>query len=312
MTLTANPTKALSTNEWALVAWQSITEPGDILAGHLRTELGAERTIQMIADRTPLADWISALSYKPEHLARSLDYWQSKYNEEHIARIIDQSHILELELLTPEHPHWPSHLADLGPAAPSALWAKGNTSKLVHLERSATITGSRAATSYGTEVTAMLADALAANSAAIVSGGSFGIEAQALRTALAANAPTVAITTGGLGRDYPAAHADLYKRVSDQGVVLSESPIGNTPTRWRMLQRNRLLATLSTATIVVEAGARSGAINTAAHASILGRALGAVPGHILSHHSAGCHRILTEFSARLIDAPDRAVELTRR
>lgn len=313
MTLAAtSTTQCHSAHARALTTWLSITEPGDMLAGHLREELGAERTIDMIAEHAPVSAWATALGYQPEQLQNSLEYWQHKYDYDHVSRIIDQSQSLGFELIFPGHPHWPSSLNDLGPATPAGLWARGDASILESLQHSATIAGARAASSYGTETTAEIVEALANDSAAIVTGGSFGIEAQAIRTAICTRASTVTISAGGLDRSYPAAHEGLYENAAEHGAILSESPVGTTPHRWRFLQRNRLLAALSTGTIIPEAGQRSGAINTAAHASILGRALGAVPGPITSATSSGCHRIITEYSATLIAEPKEAVALIQK
>jgi DNA processing protein len=133
---------------------------------------------------------------------------------------------------------------------------------------------------------------LADRGVVVVSGGAYGIDAAAHRGALAAQGATVLVSAGGLDRPYPAGHADLFARVADTGLVLSESPPGAAPHRRRFLSRNRLIAALSTGTVVVEAGRRSGALNTAAHARRLGRTVMAVPGPITSAASAGCHDLL--------------------
>mgnify|MGYP001317297894 CR=1 FL=1 len=99
----------------------------------------------------------------------------------------------------------------------------------------------------------------------VVSGAAYGIDGVAHRAALAAGGPTVAVLAGGADRAYPAGHAELLDRIQANGVVLSELPPGAAPTRWRFLQRNRIIAALGAATVVVEAGARSGSLNTAAH-----------------------------------------------
>jgi DNA processing protein len=127
----------------------------------------------------------------------------------------------------------------------------------------------------------------------IVSGGAYGIDAAAHRAALAADGQTVIISAGGLDRPYPSGHATLYDGVAESGLLVSESPPGSAPQRHRFLSRNRLIAALSTGTLVVEAAARSGALNTARHCQILGRTLMAVPGPVTSVMSAGCHRLLS-------------------
>ena len=143
----------------------------------------------------------------------------------------------------------------------------------------------------------------------VVSGAAYGIDGVAHRAALAAGGPTIAVLAGGVDRSYPAGHAELIDRIGANGAVLSELPPGSAPTRWRFLQRNRVIAALSEATVVVEAGARSGSLNTAAHAATLGRPVGAVPGPVTSAASAGCHRLLREFGAECITSADDVLEL---
>jgi DNA processing protein len=154
-----------------------------------------------------------------------------------------------------------------------------------------------------------LAADLAGAGIPVVSGGAYGIDGAAHRAALEVGGVTVALLAGGADRSYPVGHTDLIERVTGSGVVVSEVPCGATPTKWRFLQRNRLIAALSDATIVVEAGWRSGSLNTAGHAASLGRPLGAVPGPVTSAASAGTHRLLREFDAACITSADDVKEL---
>ncbi|MGL4255498.1 MAG: DNA-processing protein DprA, partial [Microbacterium sp.] len=101
----------------------------------------------------------------------------------------------------------------------------------------------------------------------------------------------------------------LIERIAAGGAVISEVPCGAAPTKWRFLQRNRLIAALSDATVVVEAGWRSGSLNTAGHAASLGRPLGAVPGPVTSAASAGTHRLLREYDAACITSAADVREL---
>ena len=148
----------------------------------------------------------------------------------------------------------------------------------------------------------------------MASGGAYGIDAQAHRSALAAAEPghwpaTVAIMACGLDRYYPAGNEELLRTVASRGLLLSELPPGAAPTRWRFLQRNRLIAALAGTTVVVEARWRSGALNTAHHAAGLGRPVGAVPGSIYSANSAGTHRLLRDGSAVCVTDAAEAAEL---
>ena len=150
---------------------------------------------------------------------------------------------------------------------------------------------------------------LAGQGVSIVSGAAYGIDGAAHRAALTAGGTTIALLAGGADRAYPAGHGELIDRIAASGAVVSEAPCGTTPTKWRFLQRNRLIAALADATVVVEAGWRSGSLNTAAHAAALSRPLGAVPGPVTSAASAGCHRLLREFDARCVTNSADALEL---
>lgn len=178
------------------------------------------------------------------------------------------------------------------PVPPLALWVQGHGELATIGVRSLGIVGARAATPYGEHVAAELGYGVASRGVVVVSGGAYGIDATAHRAALAAGGQTVIVSAAGLDRPYPAGNASLYGRAVEAGLVISESPPGAAPHRRRFLTRNRLIAALSTGTVVVEAARRSGAANTAGHCIALGRPLMAVPGPVTSPMSAGCHELL--------------------
>jgi DNA processing protein len=134
----------------------------------------------------------------------------------------------------------------------------------------------------------------------IVSGGAFGIDAVAHRSALAADGSTTIVSASGVDCPYPRANTALFERAEVAGLVVSESPPGSAPHRHRFLTRNRLIAALATGTVVTEAAARSGALNTAAHCIRLGLPLMAMPGPVTSAMSVGCHRLLRQDPAPAI------------
>jgi DNA processing protein len=175
---------------------------------------------------------------------------------------------------------------------PLALWIRGTGDLATVGVRSIAMVGARNATDYGERVAKELAYELAMRDFVVVSGGAYGIDAAAHRGTLAANGATVLVSAGGLDRPYPRGNADLFERIAESGLLVSESPPGSDPRRHRFLTRNRLIAALGTGTLVVEAASRSGARNTARHCIVLGRPLMAVPGPITSAMSAGCHRLL--------------------
>lgn len=219
-------------------------------------------------------------------------------------------------LLVPEDPAWPEHLDDLGLGAPLCLWWRGTVppQKLPPKESLMAVVGSRDATDYGRQVGSQIVSELCVRGITVVSGGAYGIDARAHEAALHAqhdneSPATMAVMAGGLDRFYPAGNDELLRRVEANGLLFAEVPPGTAPTRWRFLQRNRLLAALCGATLVVEARWRSGALTTARRASELGRDVGAVPGSVFSANSAGCHRLLREGSAIPITDAAEAFEL---
>ncbi|MFE4227195.1 DNA-processing protein DprA [Arthrobacter sp. NPDC056886] len=218
-------------------------------------------------------------------------------------------------IIIPTDELWPRQLADLGLQEPLCLWWRGVEQELPPAAMAIALVGSRDSTSYGASVTGDLAYSLAQRGFTIVSGGAYGIDAHAHRAALAGSTgstggvPTIAVMAGGVDRFYPAGNEDLLRAVADHGAVLAEVPPGSAPTRYRFLQRNRLIAALASVTVVVEARWRSGALNTAHHAETLGRAVGAVPGSIHSANSAGCHRLLREGGAVCVTDAGEIAEL---
>jgi DNA processing protein len=198
-----------------------------------------------------------------------------------------------------------------GAYPPLALWVAGPARLDEVAERAAAIVGTRASTAYGEHVAAELAAGLAERDVVVVSGGAYGIDGAAHRAALAAEGFTVAVLAGGVDVLYPSGHAALLQRIGEQGLIVSEYPPGLRPQRHRFLTRNRLVAALSGGTVVVEAGARSGAANTAAWAKALGRGLCAVPGPVTSSASVGCHALLRG-GATLVTRAEEVLEIVGR
>ncbi|WP_430592679.1 DNA-processing protein DprA [Humidisolicoccus flavus] len=285
-------------------AWSTVVEPGDSVGGLLRQVLGPKRAFDLLAMDTPRRVWLDELGEFAADVAPVLDAaiarWRPRVDQVRILRAFDQGVRWGQVLLDPAREEWPDRFHDLGAHAPAALWVRGDARKLGASVRSVAVVGARASTGYGEHVTIELVEGLGQRGFAIVSGAAYGIDGVAHRAALASDTTTVAVLAGGLDRFYPAGHEDLLRRIEHDGVIVSEVPCGQAPTRWRFLQRNRLIAALASVTVVVEAGARSGSINTAGHAAALGRPLGAVPGPISSAASAGCHRLIREYGAELV------------
>jgi len=175
---------------------------------------------------------------------------------------------------------------------PPVLFVRGDA-ELEALEGPcAAIVGARSCSSYGRSVARTLGREVAAAGLVVVSGMARGIDGEAHRGALDAGGVTVAVLGCGIDRDYPAAHAELARRICERGLVLSEYEPGVEPAPWRFPARNRIIAGLCRATVVVEARERSGALITADFALEEGREVLAVPGEITSALSAGTNALL--------------------
>ncbi len=166
------------------------------------------------------------------------------------------------------------------------------------------IVGARACSGYGTAVAQSLARELAAVGVVVVSGLARGIDAAAHRGALQGRGSTIAVLGCGVDRDYPAANASLARRIAENGLIVSEYGPGIEPAPWRFPARNRIIAGLSRATVVVEARERSGALITADFALDEGRDVFAVPGEITAATSAGANGLLRQGAAPLLGVAD--------
>jgi DNA processing protein len=225
-------------------------------------------------------------------------------------------------LLIPEDdewPAWPFTALDVARARgvpwagqPIALWVRGKPALATATERAVAVVGARSATAYGEHVAAEFGYGLAGAGVTVVSGAAYGIDGAAHRGALTAAGPTVAVLGCGVDVPYPAGHSALLDRVAKSVGVISEYPPGTPPARHRFLVRNRLIAALASGTVVVEAGRRSGARNTAATAVALGRLVMAVPGPISSGMSVGCHDLLRSGDACLVTSVSDVIESSGR
>lgn len=233
--------------------------------------------------------------------------------------VLDEAERAGMRLFVPEDPDWPveqfsalsgaASVGVTGMAEPIALWMRVPGDMRWLAAPSASIVGARASSGYGEHVSADLAHGLARSGVTVVSGAAYGIDGAAHRGALAASGRTVAFLASGADVDYPAGHARLLRALAEKGAVLSEYPPGTPPRKHRFLVRNRLIAALGQATVVVEAGARSGATNTANTADALGRPVLAVPGPVTAATSVGCHEMVRTGKAMLATKTSDVVEV---
>jgi DNA processing protein len=237
-------------------------------------------------------------------------------------RLLDAADRLGARAVTPEDDEWPHQLDDLvrisraadGRAVerdtdpPQCLWVRCSTRLDEAFDRSVAVVGARAASNYGTYVATEMAHGLAGRGWTVVSGGAFGIDAAAHRAALAAGGLTAAILACGVDRPYPLGHANLFDRIGQAGLLVSEWPFGSAPHRLRFLIRNRVIAAATRGTVMVEAAGRSGARQTLGRSRALGRAVMAVPGPVTSAMSVGCHAELREEGTRLVNDYQEVIE----
>lgn len=301
----ADMTESPNGERLARVMLAYASEPGDPVTGRLVNTFGAAEAVQL-ALITASADASDG---------DAVDHWRerisSRLSVDRARDALETTERIGAQLLLPGDEAWPESLAVLGDRAPLALWVLGNAEHL-SAEASVGIVGARAATGYGSYVAGELADGVAEQGQVVVSGGSYGIDAVAHRAALMAGGPTVAVLPGGFDRLYPSGHKQLLERIAITGALVSEVPPEAAPTRWRLLQRGRVIAALSSAVVVVEAGVRSSALTVATQATELGRAVGAVPGPITSAASAGCHRLMRDGVAEIVTGVDDVTMMVRR
>lgn len=292
----------------ARLALSLLCEPGDPrLPGLLAVHTPVELVDAIRADRRLSAeDWPASWT----HRAHSLD--------KRLARAERLGEVARLRWAVPGDRGWPDGLADLdhveplhgATGAPLGLWLRG-TGDLAELSgASVAVVGARDCTPYGAEAASEIAADAAAAGVTVVSGAAFGIDASAHRGALAMGRATIAVLACDAGTDYPRAHAALLSRVAESGLIVSEQPPGQVPTKARFLSRNRLIAGLAGGTVVVEARKRSGSLNTLHWADRLGRPTMAVPGPVTSQQSGGTHQAVRDGKAVLVTGgPDVLSEL---
>jgi DNA processing protein len=220
-------------------------------------------------------------------------------------RVMERAAALSVQLLIQGEPAYPEVLLDL-PHPPSLLHALGSVDLLQR--RRVGIVGTRHASASGERIAHEMAGALARAGVVVVSGMALGIDAAAHRGALDAGAGTIAVLGGGVDLPYPPSHRALHQRIARDGLVLSEAPLSTRPVLGAFPRRNRIIAALSEMLIVIEAGARSGALITARIALELGRTVAAVPGPIDSPRHAGSNTLLSA-GASFIGSVDEVLSL---
>ncbi len=210
-----------------------------------------------------------------------------------------------VQVLTWEDDDYPSRLRELD-TAPPVLYMRGDL--MPEDEWAVAIVGTRRVTAYGRQVTEDIARYLAHNGITVVSGLARGVDAIAHQTALESGGRTLAVLGCGVDRIYPPEHRQLYERITAQGSLISDYAIGTPPDARNFPPRNRIISGLSLATVVVEAGSKSGALITAEFAAEQGREVFAVPGNVLVPQSKGTNRLIQQGAHPLLN-PEEILEI---
>ncbi|WP_183098981.1 DNA-processing protein DprA [Nocardioides pelophilus] len=286
----------------ARVTLSVVGEPGQARMLDLAGQLGPRGLLQRLREQSDLSDVSAAVT--------------GRLAEVDPERELAQAERQGIRFVIPGDPEWPAQLDDLATAGtlqerggvPVGLWVKGPL-RLTDLAGSVAVVGSRSSTSYGERVAGDIAAAVGLGGRVTVSGGAFGIDYASHRGAVSTGSPTVAVLACGADRVYPAAHREMLTYLGREHAVVSEAPLGAAPHRIRFLARNRLIAALTRGTVVVEAAARSGALNTVNWAQRLNRPVMGVPGPVTSACSVGIHHLIRSGVAMLVTGGDDVLEL---
>ena len=214
------------------------------------------------------------------------------------------------QFISSEDFDWPVSCQDLS-APPIGLIIKGERKLLTQLSKSISIVGSRRPTNYGLSVANQLATDASKQEIVVISGGAYGIDSAAHQATLMAGGKTLAVLAGGVNNLYPLENRQMFSKIAEKGLLISEVMPSVKTMPARFLNRNRLIAALSKTTVVVEAEFVSGSIRTARDAAEIFRPVFAIPGSISSKLSDGCHRLIAERIADIATSLDEIVEVIK-
>lgn len=312
------------TDCFSRAALSVFTEPGDRFAGALVEVIGADKLLALVVNRSDAATLVGLLGETNEAQVdliqqsfqntlqelwqSALDRWRPRVSFSALQLAMSNFRQLGGFLICPTSQFFMQNIDVLGWSKPHLIWLRGKAEVLTY-ERSVAIVGSRTATNYGAQVCAELVSVAAEHNITTISGGAYGIDSLVHQASIQTQCPTIAVMAGGLDSFYPRGNNELFADMLQSNAIVAEVAPGVAPAKWRFLQRNRLIAAMSDATVVVEAGARSGSINTANTAIELERPVAVVPGSILWSTSVGCHRLLKEHPGE-VQVLARAEDLT--
>lgn len=267
-------------------------EPSDPFWAAEIAQHGPEETVERILD--------GAILSPKRNLARI----RSRLLERDLATLKGEITESGGRFVTPESEEWPHQFDDLV-APPIGLIVRGELPRCGAIA----LVGTRNPTPYGARIASEFAAGFVDRDFDVISGGAYGIDSHAHRGALAAEGRTTAVLASGISTRYPAGNERLFAEILECGALISEVMPTQRARPERFLTRNRLIAALGRATIVVEAAFRSGSLRTARDAAEMLRVVLAVPGPITSPTSDGCHRLIGERAAEIVTSVSDALEL---
>lgn len=278
-----------------IIHWSMLHEPGDGLARQI-FDLRSTKALEDFQTGRAKNLWPALVGdeYR-EAVADMIERIELRYNEQAVIAAVERGIRWNFRpVFESDTPGLFENLSDLAPHQPYLLWVAGDLQSFTG--EMASIVGTRWPSDHGEENAAKLVRQLGLP---VISGGAIGIDAAAHRAAIDNKLPTMAVMAGGLDRAYPQVNWELFHQIVQfGGAMISEMAASVAPTRWRFLQRNRLIAAASSATYVVEAGYKSGSLNTANHAKMLGREVFAMVGPKEFAPARGCNAMVSSGLAR--------------
>jgi len=290
----------------ARIAWGIVADPGDSRVTAWLDQEGCVAALgRLRSASTPhaVARYLTGVLGEEEVSPHQVSLWRGRSSVAREQSAYATQRALGISVLGSDDSFWPPGLDDLGPYAPHTLWVRGDPATLGAPTAWLGVVGSRQATDQGLLATRQIVEQAAGMSWGIVSGGATGIDRMAHQHALSLGAQTTAVLAGGLDSVYPQSNSALLMRIAKVSALVAEVPCTVAPRPESFLHRNRLIAALAHTVVVTEAASRSGAMNTASHATALGRAVGVVPGRWGDANSQGCFRIARERGATVLTEP---------
>jgi DNA processing protein len=287
----------MSQNKLYEVALSQIDNVGDITIRHLISYCGSAEAVF----KAPKSK-ITAIPGIGEVVYNSLQDKLSLTKAELIISKSEKANAKILHYLDADYPKRLKNIYD----APAILYLKGNCD--LNFDKSLGIVGTRRASDYGKSIADKIVEDLIEFNPFIISGLAYGIDIAAHKAALKFNVPTIAVLAGGLDKIYPKEHFKYLEKIEENGAILSERPFGDEPIRSGFLARNRIIAGLSDAVVVVESAAKGGAMVTAEYANNYHKEVFAVPGNIGISSSEGCNALIDKNKARIFTKSLNIVE----